>query len=605
MTIPATPRRSPVYVGNGIATDYAFTFKVTDPATLVVTVADANDLNSQVLVNGVDYTVTLNGDQNASPGGSISYASLPVGHRLVITSDTDSSQPTAISNLGAFHANVLEGALDRIVILHQQQQEQLDRCVKVVPTSEQDPTTLLDNAVTSASNYATAAAGSASAAQTARTGAEAALDAFDDRYLGSKAADPTTDNDGNPLIDGALYWNTTTKRMRIYSLATTSWGPFPATAADVAVSPAGNIAASDVQAALEELDTEKVAKSGDTMAGPLTVPMVVTDSPLSFRNKLINGGFDIWQRGTSSSAASGYLTCDRWAHQIIGSSRTTSRQSFAPGQTDVPGNPRYFNRTVVTSSAGAENYVNMLQAIEGVSTLAGETATLSFWAKADASRQIAVEFYQYFGSGGSPSASVSGIGAQKVSLTASWQKFTITVSIPSISGKTLGTAGNDFLGVLFWFDAGSNFNTRTATLGQQSGTFDIAQVQVEEGSSATPFEQRPLGLELSMCQRYYEQTWKEGTTPNTAGGYYGSQWPTASGGTFPITFRVAKRGDPSVSVYAAVTGTLGYVRNDTVGADVAISGTFGKAPAGCMIITNAPSAAGNRCIFHWKADAEL
>lgn len=174
MTIPATPRRSPVYVGNGTATDYAFTFKVTDPATLAVTVADANDLNSQVLVNGVDYTVTLNGDQNASPGGSISYASLPVGHRLVITSDTDSSQPTAISNLGAFHANVLEGALDRIVILHQQQQEQLDRCVKVVPTSEQDPSTLFDTALTLASNSANAAAASALAADASADVAAAA-----------------------------------------------------------------------------------------------------------------------------------------------------------------------------------------------------------------------------------------------------------------------------------------------------------------------------------------------------------------------------------------------------------------------------------------------
>lgn len=164
MTIAATPRRSPVYTGNGVATTYAFAFKVLDATTLVVTVADENDLNSQVLVNGVDYTVTLNADQDASPGGEISYAGLPVGHRLVITSDTDSSQPTAISNLGAFHANVLEGALDRIVILHQQQQEQLDRCVKAPVTSEQDPTTLLDNAVTSASNYATAAAASAAAA---------------------------------------------------------------------------------------------------------------------------------------------------------------------------------------------------------------------------------------------------------------------------------------------------------------------------------------------------------------------------------------------------------------------------------------------------------
>ena len=172
MTIPATARRSPVYVGNGVSTDYAFSFKVTDATTVVVTVADENDLNSEVLENGVDYTVTLNADQDADPGGEISYASLPVDHRLVITTETDSSQPTAITNLGAFHANVLEGALDRIVILHQQQQEQLDRCVKVAVTSEDDPSTLLDSALTTAANSASAASGSESNALTYRNEAE-------------------------------------------------------------------------------------------------------------------------------------------------------------------------------------------------------------------------------------------------------------------------------------------------------------------------------------------------------------------------------------------------------------------------------------------------
>lgn len=174
MTIAATPRRSPVYTGNGVATTYAFSFKVLDATTLVVTVADENDLNSAVLVNGVDYTVTLNADQDASPGGEIGYAGLPVGHRLVITSAVDASQPTAIANLGAFHADVIEAALDRIVIQHQQQQEQLDRCVKVVATSEQDPTTLLDNAVTSAANSASAAAASALAADASADVAAAA-----------------------------------------------------------------------------------------------------------------------------------------------------------------------------------------------------------------------------------------------------------------------------------------------------------------------------------------------------------------------------------------------------------------------------------------------
>ena len=222
-----------------------------------------------------------------------------------------------------------------------------------------------------------------------------------------------------------------------------------------------------------------------------------------FRNKLINGNFDIWQRATSQTS-SGYGSADRWESLHNGSTKTASQQAFALGQTDVPNNPSYFMRHVVTSVAGASNFVLSGQKIEGVETLSGKTITLSFWAKADASKNIAVDFLQYFGSGGSPSATVSGIGSQLVALTTAWAKYTITVDIPSVSGKTLGTDGNDSFRLHFWFDAGSTYDSRTASLGQQSGTFDIAQVQIEEGTAATPFEQRPFGMELSLCHRYYQ-----------------------------------------------------------------------------------------------------
>jgi hypothetical protein len=76
--------------------------------------------------------------------------------------------------------------------------------------------------------------------------------------------------------------------------------------------------------------------------------------------------------------------------------------------------------------------------------------------------------------------------------------------MPSISGKTLGTNNDHFVSLAIWFDAGSDFNARTDSLGQQSGTFEIAQVQLEPGSVATPFEQRPIGTELALCQRYYQ-----------------------------------------------------------------------------------------------------
>ena len=112
----------------------------------------------------------------------------------------------------------------------------------------------------------------------------------------------------------------------------------------------------------------------------------------AFRNKIINGNFDYWQRGTSTSTA-GYLA-DRWYTNSAGSTFTSSRQSFTLGQTAVPNEPTYFHRTVVTSVAGTGNQVVTYQKIESVRTLAGQTSTLSFWAKADASKNIAVEYVQ-------------------------------------------------------------------------------------------------------------------------------------------------------------------------------------------------------------------
>lgn len=223
----------------------------------------------------------------------------------------------------------------------------------------------------------------------------------------------------------------------------------------------------------------------------------------SFRNQVGNGNFDVWQRGTSFSTGNTY-TADLWKQASTGSNSVTSLQAFALGQSNVPNNPIFFARNVVTSAAGAGNFCSFAQPIEGVGTFSGQYATLSFWAKADASRNIAVELFQSFGTGGSPSAAVTGIGVKTCALTTSWQKFTNTVLIPSVAGKTLGTNGNDALNINFWFDSGSNFSGRNNSLGQQSGTFDISQVQLEAGTFALPFEVRDPQAELSRCMRYFE-----------------------------------------------------------------------------------------------------
>ena len=225
------------------------------------------------------------------------------------------------------------------------------------------------------------------------------------------------------------------------------------------------------------------------------------------RNYLINGNFDKWDYATTQTTT-GYGSDNRWVNSNGGSTKTHSQVACGDIEKALF-NATYFSRTVVSSVAGASNSISKWQNIENINLLAGKTVTLSFWAKADTNKNIAIEFYQNFGTGGSPSSQLNGISSQLVALTTTWQKKTITVTLPSIVGKTLGTDGvqNTANGVDFMFDAGSNFNSRTANLGQQSGTFDIAQVKIEDGSVATagwhPYDGE-FGGEVQACERYYE-----------------------------------------------------------------------------------------------------
>lgn len=267
-------------------------------------------------------------------------------------------------------------------------------------------------------------------------------------------------------------------------------------------------------AALQYLSDEVDTKATTTaVSAALALKQNIADRSMlsGMRNKIINGDFDIWQRATSQTAT-GYGSDDRWRNEHTGSTKTHSRQTFTLGQVDVPGNPVYFSRTVVSSVAGASNFASKSQRLEDVRKLAGTTVTLTFYAKADAAKNIAIELAQKFGTGGSPSSDVTEIGAQKVALTTSWQKFSIAIAVPSISGKTLGTNGGHSTQLTFWFDAGSSFNARTDTLGQQSGTFDIAHVSLVEGDATgegDPFPHRSILEERVLCNRFYRRWSKE------------------------------------------------------------------------------------------------
>jgi hypothetical protein len=306
-----------------------------------------------------------------------------------------------------------------------------------------------------------------------------------------------------------------------------------------------------------------------------------------FRNRIINGNFDFWQRGTSFTTGFG---ADRWNNPDSVTTHAVTRQAFTLGQTAVPNEPTYFNRTVVASVAGAGNLSQLLQPIEDVRTFAGQQVTVSFWAKVDSTKNIAVELAQDFGTGGSPSAQVRAIGTTKVSIGTSWQKVTVTATVPSISGKTLGTNGNSYLALIFWFDAGSDWNTSTDSLGQQSGTFDIAQVQIEPGPVATPFEQRPIGTELSLCQRYFQKN--NGTASRALFQGYcvnGQGYPSRT------PFHQQMRGAPTVSLTHA--DSLGFP--GTAGSTSADASAFVESR-----IANSTQNSGY-FISDWTASAEL
>jgi hypothetical protein len=224
------------------------------------------------------------------------------------------------------------------------------------------------------------------------------------------------------------------------------------------------------------------------------------NSTAAGKNVVINGGFDVWQRGTSFTVNNNVIyTTDRWIllSTNTGGNVVASQQAFTPGSAPVVGyEGSFFLRNTATSPTGAS--FNVWQhKIEDVRTLAGQTVTLSFWAKADSSRTVFSQFFQNFGTGGSTEVYTG--TSYPYSLSTGWQRFTTTLTMPSISGKTVGPASSLRLEFVLPINV--------------SSTIDIWGVQLELGSSATTFSRSGGDIqgEIAKCQRYFERKfiWEE------------------------------------------------------------------------------------------------
>jgi hypothetical protein len=250
------------------------------------------------------------------------------------------------------------------------------------------------------------------------------------------------------------------------------------------------------------------------------------------KNKIINGDFGIWQRGTSFTSPSfNQYLADRWKNNNYDNAPTTysfSRQTFTPGTAPVAGyEGTFFARSSLTTIGTCTVYDTFQQRIEDVRVFAGQTATLSFWAKSDSTRTQQIGVYQNFGSGGSSETTVNAYGTNSISTTTSWQRFTLTLSFPSVSGKTIGT--NSFVWLAIRQAAASG------------STLDLWGVQLEYGSKATPFQTASGGspqAELAMCQRYYCRVFANNGVSFSLGQAY-SITNTLGYYSFPVPMRIA------------------------------------------------------------------
>jgi hypothetical protein len=291
------------------------------------------------------------------------------------------------------------------------------------------------------------------------------------------------------------------------------------------------------------------------------------------KNYYINGGMDIFQRTTTYTLTTTqtYGCADRWSL----SQDTTAAGTASQVTSSLPNGFRYGLKMQRTAAATSTGLMRVCQVLETATSipLAGQTATVSFWAKAGANYSAAsntLAGYFAYGTGTDQSPANFNIGAwtgqttlssPSFTLTTSWQRFTQTITIPSTATQ---------LGFLF-------SATPVGTAGADD-SFSVTGFQLELGSVATQFTRAggTIQGELAACQRYYWRVATGTTQPITNAS---AQSTTSAQGyiAYPVTMRTSPTADVSNSAnyflfkagnasYAAAT--LAIDLNSTTGASI-------------------------------------
>jgi len=344
---------------------------------------------------------------------------------------------------------------------------------------------------------------------------------------------------------------------------------------------------------------------------------LVSTYPLSFRNKIINGDMRIDQRnaGTQNNTSSTQYHVDRWNYLGTQITKFSIQKSTTA--------PSGFTSSILLTSlaattSGASDWWAVRQVIEGFNvaelgwgTADAKTLTISFWVRSSLTGSFG-------GSLLNDAANRTYAFTYSISAANTWEYKTVT--IPGDTSGTWLTDNNAGIRLVFGLGGGASAKTTAgswtagAFWGGATGTVDLIAtngatlyltgVQLEVGSSATPFERRPIGTELSLCQRYYElgTAMLNTSAPGATSIYVSNQ----------ANFKVTKRAIPGALTVQDLAGNAGKYSTYTPGSDVvtnnvntAIILTLDVQTARIRITWQPGSADYLNAFVTWTASSEL
>ena len=316
------------------------------------------------------------------------------------------------------------------------------------------------------------------------------------------------------------------------------------------------------------------------------------------RNLLINGDFQVSQRGDYTTAASANVSyfVDRW-YTDVANPVSVNRQHITG--IDIPGTPSISKGVRLVATSSGTSYTGVRQKIENPTQYVGRTFTYSGWVRSNTPNARLTSY-----GNGSPNQVIV---SEPHSGSGEWEKLSVTFTLNSnmVNG---------------WFVSAFLSTAGIGSVEQVTGDYiEVTQLQLEAGKVATPFEHRSYGEELALCERYYQKSYDKdayvtGSTSLSSVGsvdHYGSS--DATNVLAQVYFRTQMRDAPTVTTYdpnssnggSAYAGRAYIVSNSGSASYNTTTNNIGSTGFRTYVPKNGAGWAAHRLIFQWQAVAEL